>query len=121
MKKAIVGAGVLIVTCALWASAANAQDNHSASFMTLQNLVFYSANDTVYPQYAGTVEVLFTAPIIWYTSTRCSTGAVAIRGTDTALISAAQTALATGRSVEIFVDDTQTVDGVVCFVRAIEY
>jgi len=121
MKNLLNRAILCVCAFALWSSVAHAQDNRSATYVTLANLVFYSAQDKIYPQYAGTVSIELTSPITWVTPTGCATGVVEIRGTDVALISAAQTALATGRPVEIFVDDSQTVDGVVCFVRALEY
>jgi hypothetical protein len=102
------------------ARAAGATSTYSTSFMTISNLAFYSASDTVFPQYAGIVEVLFAQPIDWAQPSSCDTGAVAIRSTDTPLISAVQAALATGRPVQLFVD-TRTVDGLVCYLRAIEY
>ena len=99
---------------------AHAQNNYSTTFVTITNLVFYSGSDTVYPQYAGATVVSFATPVIWTFGGPCATGSVAIRSSDKSLITAVQTAQATGRPVQVFVDDSQTVDGVVCWLRAVE-
>ena len=46
---------------------------------------------------------------------------MAIRAGDKTLVSAVQAALATRRPILVFVDDSQTVDGVACYLRAVEY
>ena len=121
MKMALItrvlAAGIVGLLAARSAAAAN---NYSTTFITIANLVFYSASDDVYPQYDGTVVVYLAQPITWQFGNRCATSAVAIRGSDTPLMTAVQTALATGRPIQLFVDDSQTVDGVVCWLRAIE-
>jgi hypothetical protein len=97
-----------------------AQNNYSTTFVPITNLVFYSANDDIYPLYAGTAVVTFATPVIWTFGGSCSTGAVAIRSNDKSLMTTVQTAQATGRPIQVFVDDSQTVDGVVCWLRAVE-
>jgi hypothetical protein len=99
---------------------AEAQNNYSTTFVTITNLVFYSANDGVYPQYAGAAVVNFATPVIWAFGGPCATGAVAIRSNDKSLMTAVETAQATGRPIQVFVDDSQTVDGLVCWLRAVE-
>jgi len=106
----------------LFCMPASAQDNHSSTFVTISNIVFYSTGDPVYPQWAGVTEVIFAQPIAWAAASSCSTTAVAIRAADKTLVAAVQTALATGRTVELFVDDAQAVDSSgVCYLRAVEY
>jgi hypothetical protein len=115
VKPAIAGlVGVLMI------GIAHAQNNYSTTFVTISNLVFYSGSDTVYPQYAGAAVVNFATPLTWAFGSPCATGAVAIRSSDKSLMTAVQTAQATGRPIQVFVDDSQTVDGVVCWLRAIE-
>ncbi len=114
--KAII-AGLFGVSMA---AMAQAQNTYSNGFVTISNLVFYSGSDTIYPQYAGAAVVSFAAPVTWVNSTGCASTAVAIRAGDKTLITAVETALAIGRPIQVFVDDAQTVDGVVCWLRAVE-
>lgn len=97
-----------------------AQNNYSTTFITIENLVFYSASDGIYPLYDGATAVYLAQPITWQFGNSCSNTVVAIRPGDKTLMTAVQTALATGRPVQLFVDDAQTVDGVVCWLRALE-
>ena len=97
-----------------------AQNNYSTTFLPITNLVVYSGNDTIYPQYAGATVVTFGTPVTWAFGGTCATGAVAIRSGDKSLLTAVETAQATGRPIQVFVDDSQTVDGIVCWVRAVE-
>jgi hypothetical protein len=121
MKSAVIMKVLLTgVMGLLAAQIAQAQDNYSTSFVAIANLVFYSTNDAVYPQYDGAVVVLFAKPIAWSFGNSCATTAVAIRSGDKPLMTAVQAALATGRPIQVFVDDSQTVDGVVCYLRAVE-
>jgi hypothetical protein len=120
MKRAIRKLLLASVAGLLAVQVAQAQNNYSTTFANITNLVFYSASDDIYPLYDGTVVVLFAQPITWVYGTTCATTAVAIRSTDKTLMTGVQAALATGRPVQVFVDDSQTVDGVVCYLRAIE-
>jgi hypothetical protein len=121
MKRAVMIKLFLMSAAGLLAAeAAQAQNNYSTTFAQISNLVFYSASDDVYPAYDGTVVVLFAQPITWTYGGTCATGTVAIRSADKTLMTGVQAALATGRPIKVFVDDSQTVDGVVCFLRAIE-
>jgi hypothetical protein len=97
-----------------------AQNNYSNAFVGISNLVFYSTADDIYPLYAGATVVNLATPVTWTFNGPCATGAVAIRPGDKALITAVETAEATGRPIQVFVDDSQTVDGVVCWLRAVE-
>lgn len=108
------------VVGALAAQSAAAGNNYSTTFVTISNLVFYSLSDDVYAQYDGAVVVYLAQPITWQFGNNCATTAVAIRNADKPLMTAVQTALATGRPVQLFVDDSQTVDGFVCWLRAVE-
>jgi len=115
VRLAVVGLlGMLMSGVAL------ARDNYSTTFVAVTNLVFYSANDDIYPQYAGAAVVNFATPVGWAFGGPCATGAVAIRSNDKSLMTAVETAQATGRPIRVFVDDSQTVDGVVCWLRAVE-
>jgi hypothetical protein len=121
MRSALNGkAAIAALVGVLMIGSAHAQDNYSTTFLTITNLVFYSGSDTVYPQYAGATVVNFATPVIWTFGGPCATGVVAIRSSDKSLITAVQTAQATGRPIRVFVDDSQTVDGVVCWLRAVE-
>lgn len=121
MKSAVIAKILLAsVVGLLAAQIAQAGNNYSTTFVTISNLVFYSASDDIYPLYDGTVVVNFAQPISWRFGSTCASGAVAIRSGDKTLMTAVQTALATGRPIQVFVDDAQTVDGVVCYLRAIE-
>jgi hypothetical protein len=104
----------------LTAQSAQAGNNYSTTFVTISNLVFYSLSDDIYPLYDGTVVVYLSQPITWQFGNNCATTAVAIRSGDKPLMTGVQTALATGRPIQLFVDDSETVDGVVCWLRAIE-
>ena len=115
VRLAVAGLFGLLVT-----GIAAAQNNYSTTFVGITNLVFYSANDSVYPQYAGAAVVNFATPVIWAFGGPCATGTVAIRSNDKSLMTAVETAQATGRPIQVFVDDSQTVDGVVCWLRAVE-
>ena len=121
MKTALItrvlAAGIVGLLAAQGAQAGN---NNSTTFVTIGNLVFYSVSDDIYPLYDGSVVVNLATPVTWQFGNNCATGAVAIRPGDKTLMTAVQTALATGRPVMLFVDDSQTVDGVVCWLRAIE-
>jgi hypothetical protein len=110
-------AGLFALLAATGAQAAN---NYSNAFVTIGNLVFYSVSDDIYPLYDGTVVINFAQPVVWTFGGPCATGSVAIHSADTPLMTAVQTALATGRPVQVFVDDSKTVDGVVCWLRAVE-
>ena len=99
---------------------AQAGNNYSTTFVTISNLVFYSAADDVYPQYAGAAVVTLATPVTWAFGNNCATTVVAIRTGDKSLMTAVQTAQATGRPIQVFVDDAQTVDGTVCWLRAVE-
>jgi hypothetical protein len=114
--RLLAAAMVFLLTTQL----AQAQNNFSTGFVTIANLVFYSASDDVYPLYDGSVVVSLSAPVTWQFGNSCANTAVAIRPGDKTLMTAVQTALATGRPVQLFVDDAQTVDGVVCWLRAVE-
>jgi hypothetical protein len=115
VRGAIAGLlGMLVTGIAL------AQNNYSTTFVGVTNLVFYSANDAIYPPYAGAAVVNFGTPVIWAFGGACATGSVAIRPNDKSLMTAVATAQATGRPIQVFVDDSQTVDGVVCWLRAVE-
>jgi len=121
MKSAsIVRVAVAGLLGLLTTGIALAQNNYSTTFVTITNLVFYSANDDIYPRYAGAAVVNFATPVIWTFGGPCATGAVAIRPNDKPLMTAVETAQATGRPIQVFVDDSQTVDGVVCWLRAVE-
>lgn len=104
----------------LAAPLAQAGNNYSTAFVTISNLVFYSASDDIYPLYDGTVVVNFAQPVTWNFGNNCANSVVAIRSGDKTLMTAVQTALATGRPIQVFVDDAQTVDGVVCYLRAVQ-
>lgn len=99
---------------------AQAGNNYSTNFVTISSLVFYSASDDVYPQYDGAAVVNLATPVTWRYGNTCATSTVAIRSADKSLMTAVQTAQATGRPIQVFVDDAQTVDGVVCWLRAVE-
>jgi len=121
MKSAFISRVLLAATASMLAAqAAQAQNNYSTTFVTISNLVFYSASDSVYPQYAGSAVINFATPLVWRYGNTCATGTVAIRPADKSLMTAVQAAQATGRPVQVFVDDAQTVDGVVCWLRAVE-
>jgi hypothetical protein len=121
MKRNSILAAVLTGTVAMLAAAgAQAANNYSNAFVTITNLVFYSATDDVYPLYDGTVVINFAQPVVWTFGGPCATGSVAIHSVDAPLMTAVQTALATGRPIQVFVDDSKTVDGVVCWLRAVE-
>ena len=120
MRRAfIVRVAVAGLLGMLTTGVALAQNNYSTAFVGITNLVFYSASDHIYPLYAGATVVNFGTPVVWAFGGPCATGAVAIRPDDKPLITAVQAAQATGRPVQVFVDDSQTVDGVVCWLRAI--
>jgi hypothetical protein len=104
----------------LAAQSAAAANNYSTTFVTIANLVFYSASDDIYPLYDGAVVVNLAQPVTWQFGNNCATTAVAIRSGDKPLMTAVQTALAAGRPIQLFVDDSETVDGVVCWLRAVE-
>jgi hypothetical protein len=104
----------------LTSGVALARNNYSTASVGVTNLVFYSANDDIYPQYAGAAVVNFATPVVWAFGGPCATGAVAIRSNDKSLMTAVETAQATGRPIQVFVDDSQTVDGLVCWLRAVE-
>jgi hypothetical protein len=121
MKSAFIPRFLLASVVGLLAAPiAQAGNNYSTTFVTISNLVFYSASDDIYPLYDGVVVVNFAQPLTWRFGNNCATGAVAIRSGDKTLMTAVQTALATGRPIQVFADDAQTVDGVVCYLRAIE-
>jgi hypothetical protein len=121
MKSALITKVLLLSVVGLLAARiAQAGNNYSTTFVTISNLVFYSASDDIYPLYDGVVVVNFAQPLTWRFGNNCATGAVAIRSGDKTLMTAVQTALATGRPIQVFADDAQTVDGVVCYLRAIE-
>jgi hypothetical protein len=120
MKALITRALAAGIVGLLTMQPALAGNNNSTTSITIANLVFYSASDDIYPQYAGTVVVNMAQPITWQFGNNCATTAVAIRSADKTLMTAVETALATGRPIQVFVDDSQTVDGVVCYLRAVE-
>src|SRR5580704_7744948 len=120
MKSVTMRAFLISVLGLLAARIAEAGNNYSTSLVTISNLVFYSASDGIYPLYDGTVVVNFATPVTWSFGNNCANSVVAIRSGDKTLMTAVQTALATGRPIQVFVDDSQTVDGVVCYLRAVQ-
>ena len=120
MKSVIMRVLLIGVMGLLVAGTAEAGNNYSTAFVTISNLVFYSASDDIFPQYDGTVVVSFAQPVTWIFGNRCATSVAAIRSGDKTLMTAVQTALATGRPIQVFVDDAQTVDGIVCYLRAVQ-
>jgi hypothetical protein len=119
-RKSIIKLCLTAIMALLTAQGALAQNNYSTAFVAISNLVFYSASDDIYPQYDGTVVVLFAQPVTWRYGSTCATTVVAIRSADKTLMTGVQAALATGRPIQVFVDDAQTVDGIVCYLRALE-
>jgi hypothetical protein len=121
MKSALIPQVILATVVGLLAvPSAQAGNNYSTTFVTISNLVFYSASDDIYPQYDGAAVVNFATPVTWALGNNCATTAVAIHPADKSLMTAVQAAQATGRPIHVFVDDSQTVDGVVCWLRAVE-
>ncbi len=96
-----------------------AANDYSTEFMPIGRLTAYSFGETIYPAWAQTVEVIFSSPITWKNSTTCSANAVVIYPTDAPLVIAVHQALATGRPVRVFVDDSKQLNGV-CYLRAVE-
>jgi hypothetical protein len=101
-------------------SSAGAQNNATASYYEIKNLIFWSKEETVYPNWAGFVSVEFTQPLVWNVPGACSTTTVAIRPQDNHLMSAVQTALASGKPVRLYVDDAFKIDGN-CMLRALQF
>lgn len=96
MKSVVITKVLLLSVVGLFAAGiAQAGNNYSTTFVTISNLVFYSASDDIYPLYDGTVVVNFGQPVVWRLGNNCATGAVAIRSGDKTLMTAVQTALAT--------------------------
>src|SRR5690348_9084860 len=101
-----VKAAVAALAAVSMIGVAQAQNNYSTTFVGISSLVFYSAADNIYPLYAGATVVTFGTPVVWAFGGSCATGAVAIRGSDKSLMTAVETAEATGRPIQIFVDDS---------------
>ena len=119
MKKSIVaGCGLLLIAAFGTVQAAN---NWTSAYYEIKNVVFWSKSDPIYPQWQGYVSVEFTQPLVWGIPGICSTTTVAVRPADTHVISAVQTALASGRTVRLYVDDSQRIDGTNCILRALQY
>ncbi len=114
MNKRTIAALAAVLFC----GSAAAQDNYSTTFIPIDQVVFYSNSEPIYPAWAGYAEVIFTQAIAWSKATSCSTAAVAIRAADVHLISAAELALASGRNVRVSVEDSQILSGV-CILRAL--
>src|SRR4051812_35996019 len=113
---AILSTSILLLAAAV----AGAQDNQSSGYYSIGQLVFFSKTEPVHPNWAGFVEVRFDSPVTWVLATSCSRSAVAIRAEDTHLMAGMQTALALNRSVRLFIEDSQVIDGV-CILRAVQY
>ena len=76
MKSAVIAKILLAsVVGLLAAQIAQAGNNYSTTFVTISNLVFYSASDDIYPLYDGTVVVNFAQPITWRFGSYCASGA----------------------------------------------
>jgi hypothetical protein len=100
---------------------AQAQNNSTSSYYEIKNVIFWSKNEPIYPQWAGYVSVEFTQAIVWETPGVCNSVSVAVRPEDNHIISAIQTALASGRSVRLYVDDAQRISGNYCILRVLQY
>lgn len=100
---------------------AQAANNSTNSYYEIKNLIFWSKTEPVYPNWAGYVSVEFTQSLAWVTAGVCHSTTVAIRPQDNHVMSAVQTAFASGRSVRLYVDDSQRIDGNICILRALQY
>jgi hypothetical protein len=103
------------------AHAAHAANNSTDSYHEIRDLVFWSSVDAIYPEWQGYVSVAFTQPLTWTTTGVCNQTTVAIRPADKHMISAVQTALASGKPVRLYVDDAQRIAGTYCILRAVQY
>jgi hypothetical protein len=116
-KFALIVAALLL-SAAIPALAAN---NYTNVSYEIRDVVLFSKQDPVYPEWAGFVEVEFVQPLAWAVSGVCAGSGVAIRGTDTHLIASAQTAYAMSRPIRVYVDDSQRLSGGYCILRAFSY
>jgi hypothetical protein len=103
------------------ANAAEAQNNYTNANYEIKDLVFFSKNESIYPSWAGYVSMTLTQPIVWAIPNVCSDLSVAIRPADTHIISAVQAAFTSGRTVRLYVDDTERLSGTFCILRAVQY
>lgn len=119
MKSSVIASCSLLLISAF--GTVQAANNSTNAYYEIKNVIFWSKSDPIYPQWAGKVSIEFTQPLVWTSLGVCSITTVAVRETDTHVMSAVQTALASGRSVRLYVDDSQRIDGTYCIVRALQY
>jgi hypothetical protein len=87
-------------------------------YLTISEISPFSHSDTIVGEWAGFTQLKFSAPIEWVGGTQCSTGGVAIRSEDTHIQAIVMQAIAMGKPVRLYADDSQKLVSN-CILRAI--
>ena len=111
----------VLLSMSIWMSDAGAANVYTDGGYKLNNTVMHSLQESIYPTWAGVVIIYPETPVTWIGGNLCNTNAMIIRNEDTHLISLVLAAYTTSQPVRLFADDSLTVDGNYCFLRAIGY
>lgn len=105
----------------MFVSSVSAKNVHSTNELDITRIVFFSESESIYPKWAGLVQVMLSPAAIWAQTTDCHSGSLAIRGADKHLVAAVMAARASGKKLKIYVDDVLRVEGTSCYLRAVSY
>ena len=87
----------------------------------IEKLTFHSNEETIYPDYNGTVIVDPSPNITWNDNANCKNNVVVVKQGDSHLVSALLAAYMSSTKVRFYVDDSVHVASNYCFLRAIGY
>ncbi len=97
-----------------------AKNTNSGGSYEISEITWWSLDESIYPQYKGTIQLKLSTPIQWSGDGDCHDSDVFIRNKDAHLISAALAAHTTNTSIKINADDALKI-GPYCFVRTLTY
>lgn len=116
MKLRIIVIGISLMLCPL----VQATTNYTVASYPISKLIFFSSSDPQAPNWSGYVRLVLSQPVVWAASSPCEATSVAVRPDDKHIFAAAQAALASERSVQLFIDEAQIMNGI-CTLRALQY
>lgn len=101
-----------------------AADVYTNNRYLISNITLHAKQDTIAINQKGDVQLITEGAVTWVQSTSCSPSVFIIRGEDTPLISAAMTAYATGKPVQLFTDESYSTGSTsynYCYLRSLRY
>ncbi|XOV77478.1 MAG: hypothetical protein ACFHVJ_11005 [Aestuariibacter sp.] len=110
---------IVALVTSVFGSEAFAENTYTNGFENhIEEILAFSSEDNLVPQWAGMTQLTFTSNINWVGGEGCSIGGVAIRNQDKHLISIAIQAYAMKKPLKLYADSTQKV-GSNCILRAL--